>query len=281
MGGQVRHHGAERGAQRPQVGGDRAAARGGTLAGGFVGERDEAHAAERPGGRRAQPVLDDALLRFEGRQLFESERLDRDLDEVGFAHAQRALLPAEVMPAGIEHRRKGNQPDQLGARHPEAAGVGAAADFVEGGVDGGDRQVGQVHGDLGHAVFRDVPADRLDRLEGTWVHDRLARRVGDRLSRQRVPLAPGAPRLPHIERDGVGPAGGSGVEVDVVGHQEAPGANDRRSTRRLELGRPIVGPPLGPLQLLGQSLVLTGPDDGEVAPGGVGLGGLVEVDRNA
>ncbi len=119
---EVRDHRRERGAEAAGERRDRAAARRRRVARDFVDEALDGHGDE--GSRHAHSVLDDPLVRVEGRELGEAQRLDGELDEFAFGQAGRAALLAQVVAAGLDQRLERRQPHELGARHdqPELRG---------------------------------------------------------------------------------------------------------------------------------------------------------------
>ena len=147
-----------------------------------------------------------------------------------------------------------------------------------------DRDVGDVHRDLGNAVLFDVPADGLRGLERSGTHHRVALGVLDDLSGDRVALADRPALLAHVEGDGVGAARGGGIEVEIDGDQEV-ARTDRHGARAghpfIEGTGPEIGSRVGVGELLGQRLILAGPADGQVAPLGTQGRGLVAVGRDA
>ena len=186
----------------------------------------------------------------------------------------------EEIAARREHRGQRDQSHQLGPSHPESPGLGRAAHLGEGGMERGDRDVGEIHRHLGKAVFLDEPSDGLDRLQRSGNHDRLARGVLDHFAGERIslPLDPAA--LADIEGHRVGPAGGGGVQIHIERHQEVPGPDDCRAALGVERRRPEVRLPGRFGHLAGQALVFTGPDGGQILSRRIGLGGFVEVHRN-
>ena len=85
--------------------------------------------------------------------------------------------------------------------------------------------------------------------------------------------------LPQLEGDVRGMGLIRGVQRDVVGHQEFPGADDGGAGPGVVAGRE-VWLPLGILELPFQSLVLAPANLGEVAALGPGGSGFVEIHRN-
>ena len=175
------------------------------------------------------------------------------------------MLLLEEIPAGIEHGVQRHQADQFRASHTHAAGLRFGTDFVERHVDRRDADVGEVHGNLGDAVFLDEPADALNAFQRAGDPDVVAGVVfGDRPG-QWIAFALLAAFLAHVEGNGVGPTGGSRIEVDVVGYEKIPGAHRRGARFGIELRRPEVGFPFGFGELVFQPLVFSGAYDGQVA----------------
>ena len=194
------------------------------------------------------------------------------------------MLLAQEVAARLEQRPLGNEPHDLGAGDADATGIGLAAHLVEGHMQRRDRDVGDVHRDLGDAVLLDVPADGLRGFERSGAHHRVAFGVLDDLSGDRVALADRPALLAHVEGNGVGTPRGGAVKVEIDGDQEV-ARTDRRSARAghpfIEGPRPEVGSRVGVCEFLGQRLVLPGPADGQVAPLGTQGRGLVAVGRDA
>ena len=148
-------------------------------------------------------------------------------------------------------------------------------------MDGGNLDGGDVHGDLGDAVVFDVPADGLGAFEGAGDHDGLAVLVLEGFATGLAAFAGGTALLAHVEGDGVGAAGGGGVEVVVDGDEEVacadlcgagaggvvvPGVG-------AEVGLPLLG-----AEARGERLILAGAAVSEVAAFGDEGGVLVAVD---
>jgi hypothetical protein len=128
------------------------------------------------------------------------------------------------------------------------------------------------------AVGLDVPADRAAARQPPRLAQRVPLRVLPDLP-VGVALRPAG--LADVEGDLVREVAVAGVEIDVVGDQELPRADHYRAGARQEGRRPVVGRPLGLLQLLGPRLVLADADVGE-GPARRARGGvLVEIDRDA
>ena len=164
-------------------------------------------------------------------------RLDRDLDQLARRDTpERALLLAQEVAAGVEHRRRaGSSPtsSEPVTRMPRASA--SPADLVEGDVHRRDRDVGQVHRDLGDAVLLDEPADALDALQrcrGSTPALPSSSRTISPVSGS--PLALDAPLLAHVEGDRVGAARRGRVQVDVVGDQEVARADRGGAGARVE-----------------------------------------------
>ncbi len=104
VGRQVGDHRRQGSAERPEVGRHRSPSGCRRLGGGLLDEFSYRHVDE-ASTIVGDGVLDDLLVRVEGRQLVEAERLDGDLDELAVGHSERAVLLAEIVPSGIEHGR--------------------------------------------------------------------------------------------------------------------------------------------------------------------------------
>ena len=63
--------------------------------------------------RLAQPVLEDPLLRLEWGQLVEAQRADGDLEEFALGNAERALLLAQVVTAGVQQGLERDEAHEL------------------------------------------------------------------------------------------------------------------------------------------------------------------------
>ena len=87
--------------------------------------RDEAGAV------LAELVLDDLLLGIERDDIAQSQRPDRDVDELLFGDAGALPLLREVVAAGHEQGFLGDEADELAPRHPQAELAGQAAGLVE------------------------------------------------------------------------------------------------------------------------------------------------------
>ena len=284
MGREVGHHRTQSGAQSTHVGRNGAAARSRRFAGGLLGEARAGHVDKTFGAVVGlEQIFDDLLVGIEGLQVVEPHRLDGDADDFTLRDTRRALLLAQEVLAGLDQRALGHQADNLGAGDSNAAGIGLAAYLVESYVERRDRDVGDVHRNLGDAVLFDEPADGLRRLERAGLHERIAMLVLERLAHGRTALADGTALFAHVERNGVGTARRGGIEVEVDGDEEVAGA-DRRRTRMghtlVEGTGAEVGSRLFVGQLLGQRLILAGTADGQVLPLGFQGGSLVAVGRN-
>ena len=147
--------------------------------------------------------------------------------------------PRRASPAAARGRRLRN-------RSRGAPRLGPAAHLVEGDVDRGDRDVGQVHRDLRDPVLLDEPADRLDGPSASpgsqtglpllVLHDRARERVALALRRGRFSRTSNA--IAFARR----------VEVvfrfDVVGDEEVARADRGRArSARLKAAGPEVGLP--------------------------------------
>ena len=121
---------------------------------------------------------------------------------------------------------------------------------------------------MGDAVFVDVPSDGFRFLQRAGQHDGLSLGIFHRLAGDGVPLALRTPFFSFFEGDGVGTAGGGGVEVEIDGDEEV---------ARAYHGTPCAGDAfvhgtaaeVGLLarhgEFLGDAFVFTGTADGEVA----------------
>ena len=159
----------------------------------------------------------------------------------------------------------GDQADDFASRHAHSPGDGALARGIKGFVHRGHRDVGEVQGQLGDAIFLDVPSDALDALQQArlahWVSLRI---VHNGTGQTAFPLH--AAVLPQVEGHRIGAAGGRGVQVDVVGHEEIPGADGRGpggAGALIELGRAEVRSP-DRIRKLVKPLVLALPAMGQV-----------------
>ena len=88
-----------------------------------------------------------------------------------------------------------------------------------------DIDVGNVHRYLRNAVFVYVPADCLASFQCARYHHRISVSVLHYLARQRIALSFRPAFLADVEGYGIGAAGGCGVEIEVHGNEEVPGAD--------------------------------------------------------
>ena len=93
-------------------------------------------------------------------------------------------------------------------------------------MEWGNVDVGDVHRNLGDAVFVDVPPDCLGCLECAWRHKRIPISILEWLAGECASLSLRTAFLAHVESDSVGAAGGGGVEVEVDGDKEIACANN-------------------------------------------------------
>ncbi len=228
--------------------------------------------------RLAELEFDDLLGRIEGRDIVEAERQHGHPDELAFGDARAFSLFLEIMPAGHEEGLLRDEPDQLAPRHPDAQLRGQPRRFVEDAVGRGDLVVREIDGDLGPAVVLDVPAHGLDLLELSRHLDRPALGVLDEVAVP-VPLGPAA--FAQAQGDLLGELPVPGVEVDVIGDEEFPGADDRRPGPGVEDGLAVIGRPGRVLELFGKPFVFTRPDGGQVPPLGLAGGRFIKVDGDA
>ena len=279
--GEVGHHGAEAGGQGAHVGADAAAAGSGALAGGLVAEAAAGEVDKLLLRVVLNEELDDFLLGVEGLEVVETHALDGHLHDFLLADAEGALLFGQVVLAGVNEHALGDEAHDFASGDTQAAVLGATAHLVEALVHGGHLDGGDVHGDLGNAVVLDVPADGLGAFQGAGDHDGLAVLVLDGLAAGLATLAHGTALLAHVEGDGVGAAGGGGVEVVVDGHEEVAGTH-LGGAGAGGVVVPGVGTEVG-LPLLGakaraEALVLAGAAVGQVAALGDEGGVLVAID---
>ena len=85
--------------------------------------------------------------------------------------------------------------------------------------------VGQVHGNLGHAVFLDIPPDGLHVFQHSRNANRFAVGIEHRFSPRRAVVRLDPSIFPNIKGNGRGSSHRFGVQVNIVGDQEFPGAN--------------------------------------------------------
>ena len=157
---------------------------------------------------------------------------------------------------------------------------GRAAYFVESLVEGSLGSIGDVHRHLGYAVFVDEPSDGLCPFQGSGNHQCLPGFVLEGFARQFSSLALRAPFLADIERNGVGPTGGCGIEIEVYGNQEIAGSYCGRSRAGYAVIEGAVAEvrSLGGPHAFGKSLVFSFAAYGEILAFGSESRSLVCVD---
>ena len=133
----------------------------------------------------------------------------------------------------------------------------------------GDIDVRDVHGHLRYPVFVYIPADGLASFESARYHHRLAVCVFHYLAGYRVAFSFRTAFLPHIECHGIGPACGSGVQVEVHRYQEVPCPHIGGSASGCpsgEFSRAEVRSLVRVGHLFRKSLIFTGPAHCKIFP---------------
>src|SRR5215212_2988453 len=164
------------------------------------------------------------------------------------------VAQGKIVSGRLQDCLEGSEPYQLRELHRSSVLGRHGLDRVEGDMQRGRLQVGQVHRDLGLATYKEP--QRLDAGQTTVA-------------------------LPHLRGDCPGNAHVGGVEVGVERDQKRTGAYDHSTRSRVELGRTVVRLPDRVLYAGGETLVAALADVGQVAPVGSGSCGLVEVDGDS
>ena len=115
---------------------------------------------------------------------------------------------------------------------------------------------GDVHRNLCDAVLLDEPADGLRTLQRAGDHHGIAVGILDNLAGDGIAFALRTALFAHVESDGIGTAGGSGVEVVVHSDEEVAGTDGAGTTLGHTFGE-LVGTEVG-LPLLGDNTLLQG-----------------------
>ena len=263
---EVRHHRREAGGERPGVSGDGAAARCRRVGGELVGEASKGHARERRSlGHRLESRLDDRRSRIERLDFGEPQRPLRNVNQGVLRHSGRAPHAREVVPPGGEQSRSRHQPDELRAGHPQAVRPCPSSQVSKttcSGVASRSVTLIEIWAQPNSGIVQPtalIPASRarIPDLGARGILQRLALGVEPLLAFL-ADLAGDAGREPLVDC----------VQVDVVGDEERPGAEDRGSGTRQKGRRAEIGLPDRIRELRRQPFVFAGPDVGEVAPGG-------------
>ena len=90
-------------------------------------------------------------------------------------------------------------------------------------------EVGQVHRNLRHAVFLDIPPNGFHVLQHSGNTDRFALGIEHLLSLRRAVVRLNSAIFSHVEGDRGRPSHRPGVQVHIVGDQKFPRANHGRA----------------------------------------------------
>ena len=171
---EVRHHRAECCPQSTAVGCNRATAWCRRFGGGLFAERPQVHIEQRRLARFSNAVFNHAFGRVKWSQIIQTQRLHRDLDLLMVRNAQGSLLFPEIVISGFCEHAQGKQADEFRTRHPNSSVTGTLHRFIKGDVHWRHVDVGEVEGQLGNAIFLDVPTNAFDRFQRAWDPHRVA-----------------------------------------------------------------------------------------------------------
>ena len=110
-------------------------------------------------------IFNNLFFWIERPEVIEAHGFDGYLHDLLVGDAKGSLLFLKIVFPGIHQHALRNQADYLCASYFQTSGTSCPTDFLVGDVKGSGFYVGDIHRDLGDAVFVDVPSDCLATFE--------------------------------------------------------------------------------------------------------------------
>ena len=231
-----------------------------------------------------QLIFYDFLFRIKRCQIIQSERFYSDFNNFFVRNSGRAVLFFQKITACFEHDLERYHTHQFRTGNPNSTHSRPFASQFKNLMKRYCSSISDVERKLGNAVFLYVPTNSFHTFQQTGRVNGVSFGIFYYFSGQRISFTLDATFLTNIESDAVCPAGGSGVQIDIIGNQQISGTDcygTGFSHSFIKFSGAKIGFPFRICKFFWQSLIFTCTTSCQVAAFFFGTGKFVEITRNA